>query len=93
MAPAQTVAGVAVGDELKLPPLIAIVTASVFVHDVVVEVAVKVKTVVSVRFIVVGSSTKALTSFPEGDQLYVNGPVPETVALIAVLVPYGFSYL
>jgi hypothetical protein len=38
------------------------VTASVLEHVVAVEVAVKVKIVVDVKFTVVGSSTEALTS-------------------------------
>jgi len=63
--------------------------ASVLEHNVVSEVAVSVKTVVAAKFTVVGSSIKAFTSCADGDQLYVNGPVPVTVALIEVLVPFG----
>ena len=77
------------GVEVKVPPLVVIVTASELEHDDTVEVAVNVKTVVVVRFTVVGSSIKAFTSCEEGDQLYVNGPAPVTVALIDVLVPPG----
>ena len=88
-APAQTVPGVAVGTELNAPPLTVMVTASVLKHVVAVEVAVNVKTVVPVRFNVAGSSTEAFTSCEDGVQLYVNGPVPVTVAFNAVLVPYG----
>jgi len=62
MAPAHTVPGVAVAVELKAPPLIPMVTASVLEHVVAVDVAVKVKIVVDVKFTVVGSSTEALTS-------------------------------
>jgi hypothetical protein len=65
------------------------VTASVLKHEDAVEVAVNVKTVVVVRFTVVGSSIKALTSCEDGVQLYVNGPVPVTVAFNDVLVPDG----
>ena len=65
------------------------VIASVLEQVVASEVAVKVKTVVEARFTVVGSSIEALISCEEGDQLYVNGPVPDTVALIVVLVPFG----
>jgi len=90
-APAQTVPGVAVGVDAKAPPLTVIVTASVFEHVVAVDVATNVKVVVAVRFVVVGSSIEALTSCPDGVQEYVNGPVPVTVALIAVDVPYGIG--
>ena len=88
-APAHVVPGVAVGVEVNGPQLIVIVTASVLEHDVVVEVAINVKTVVASKFTVVGSSIEASTSCEEGYQLYVNGPVPVTVALIVVLVPFG----
>jgi hypothetical protein len=87
--PEHTVPGVAVGIELNGPPLIVIVTASVFEHVVAVDVAVKVKTVVEDRFTVVGFCTVALTSWEDGIQLYVNGPVPVTVELSVVLVPFG----
>jgi hypothetical protein len=52
-------------------------------------VAVKVKVVVEVRLTVTGSATVALTSKEAGVQLYVNGPVPVTVPLRVVLVPFG----
>ena len=87
--PAQTVKGVAVGVEFNGPPLMFTITASVLEHVVVSEVAVKVKIVVVAKFTVVGSFIEALISCEEGDQLYVNGPVPVTVALIVVLVPFG----
>ena len=89
MAPAHTVPGVAVGVDVKGPPLTKIVTKSELEHDVTVEVAVKVNTVVVVKFTVIGSSINASTNCAEGVQLYVNGPVPVTVALIVVLVPFG----
>ena len=69
--------------------MIIIVTTSELEHEVAVEVAVKVNTVVVVMFTVVGSSIKASTSSADGIQLYVNGPVPVIVASIEVTVPYG----
>ena len=69
VAPAHTVPGVAVGVELKAPPLIPIVIASVLEQPVTVDVAVNVKIVVDVKFTVVGSSTAAFTSCEEGVQL------------------------
>jgi hypothetical protein len=62
VAPAHTVPGVAVGVELKAPPLTPMVMASVFEHPVTVDVAVSVKIVVDVKFTVVGSSTVAFTN-------------------------------
>ena len=88
-APAHTVPGVAVAVALKGPPLIVIVTASVFEHVVEVDVAVSVKVVVDVRFTVAGSSTAGFKSCPAGLQLYVNGPVPVTVPFSVVPEPYG----
>jgi len=65
------------------------VTLLVLEQVVAVEIAVRVYSVVAERFVVVGSSIVAFTSCKEGDQLYVNGPVPVTVALRVVLVPLG----
>jgi len=90
-APAQTIPGVAVGVDAKAPPVIVMVTASVLEHVVAVDVATKVKVVVAVRFIVVGSSTEAFNSCADGVHEYVNGPVPVTDALIVVDVPYGIG--
>jgi hypothetical protein len=83
------VPGVAAGVEVRTPPLTVMVTASVLKHEDAVEVAVNVKTVVVVRFTVAGSSIKAFISCKDGVQLYVNGPVPVTVAFSDVLVPNG----
>ena len=87
--PAQTLPGVAVGLALSAPPVTLTVTASDAEHPVAVIVAVKVKVVVDVRLTVTGSTTVAFTSNEAGVQLYVNGPVPVTVALSVVLVPFG----
>ena len=89
LAPEHTVPGVAVGAEFNGPPLIVIVTASLLEQDVAVDVAVNVKIVVDDKLTVVGSSTVAFTSCEDGVQLYVNGPVPVTVAFNVVLVPFG----
>jgi len=67
--PAHTVEGVAVGTELRAPPVTVIVTASELAQVVEVEVAVNVKVVVDDRFTVVGSTTVAFTSILEGAQL------------------------
>jgi hypothetical protein len=84
---------VAVGVVLNAPPVIVTVTASEFEHPVEVEVAVRVKTFVEVRFTVVGSSSAGFTSNDAGVQLYVNGPVPVTVPFSVVLVPFGILTL
>ena len=69
LSPGHTPAGVAVGAALKGPPLMVMMTASVFEQVVAVEDAVKVNTVVVARFIVAGSSTRALTRSAAGLQL------------------------
>jgi hypothetical protein len=71
---------------LNAPPDMVTVTWSEAGHDP--DVAVRVKIVVVVRFTVVGSTTVAFTSDDAGSQLY-ESPVPVTVALRVVLVPYG----
>ena len=67
LAPAQIVEGVAVAVALNAPPEIVIVTWSDAEQDP--EVAVRVKSVVDVRFTVVGSTTVAFTSEVAGSQL------------------------
>jgi hypothetical protein len=69
LEPEHTVPGVAVAVALNGPPLMVIVTASVFEHVVDADVATSVNVVVDVRFTVEGSSTVGLTSCPEGVQL------------------------
>jgi hypothetical protein len=83
--------GVAVGTELNAPPITVIVTASELEQVVAVEVTVNVKVVVDDRFTVAGSTTVAFTSIFAGIQLYVNGPVPVTVASSVVLVPFAMD--
>jgi hypothetical protein len=65
------------------------VTSSEAEQPVAAMVAVKIKVVVLVRLTVTGSSTRGLTSNEAGVQLYEKGPVPVTVPLRVVLVPFG----
>jgi len=69
VAPKQIVPGVAVGVVLNAPPVTVTVTASEFEHPVVVEVAVRVNTVVEDKFTVAGSSIAGFTSNDTGVQL------------------------
>jgi len=69
LCPTQIVPGVAVGVVLNAPPVTVTVAASEFEQPVVVEVAVRVKTFVEVRFIVVGSTDAGFTSNDAGVQL------------------------
>ena len=69
LAPKQIVPGVAVGVVLNAPPVTVTVIASEFEHPVVVEVAVRVKTVVEDKFTVAGSSIAGFTSNDAGVQL------------------------
>jgi hypothetical protein len=68
-APTHIVPGKAVGVAFNDPPVKVTITASEFEQPVVVEVAVKVKTVVEVRFTVVGSSIAGLRNNEDGVQL------------------------
>jgi hypothetical protein len=63
------VPGVAVGVVLNAPPVTETVTASEFEQPVEVEVAVRLKTFVEVKFTVVGSTDAGFTSSDAGVQL------------------------
>jgi hypothetical protein len=69
LVPTHIVPGTAVGDALNEPPVTVTVTASEFAHPVDVEVAVRVKVVVEVRFTVVGFSIKGSRRDEAGVQL------------------------
>ena len=69
LSPIHIVPGTAVGDALKPPPVTVTVTTSEFAHPVVVDVAVRVKTVVVFKITVVGSTKAGFTSSDAGVQL------------------------